>query len=744
MSTRLRKGVILFLVISISFVFYQNFDFETFTSSASKAPPNLIVILLDDAGYEELMDPQITPRINEFRKEATFFPYFYTTPMCSPTRVSMLSGRNAADYSILWVCDSDAIFGIPNKDATIPTSLKSRGYHTAALGKWHASINSNNFYNAEKKIRISDVFPMAKEYDIESKFDFHMRTVSVMADGYFDPVLQFPNYVEKKYRENNVREHSEVLLASEVIKYLRGKSQEPSKKPFFMQYWLNAPHDPFQPDPAMIPDSEGEFKRSYLRYIEGDARVAGLARDEWAKANRVKLYRYLLKTADRQIGRVLDFINSSDEYLKNTVILITTDNGGTRLTRVGDSPWGNKDHLGRDMRGFKTDLYEGGIRQPLFVKIPGQRSTTVNNSMLHVMDIFPTLLDLSNSGSNANERGQLQGESFANVLRDPRITKARKAPLYWAFKAQNEGILKTDGFDIVNFVVRDGKWKFISAPYTPEEGSFGTKGCDPCLFEFANGHSNEHWSKNLAEKNPDLVKKYQELYVRWFLQATQIPLSVDTQSSAVRTTERTIAGLGTRMPQERVFDFEFPEGRQDQYVRFQNSLKFDINRLDFTVSATIFPKNLNKLPQVIAHRPGSWILQVNGARQLEVVFFSRDGKTYKVTSDQKMTENRYYNIAFNIHSFKKLESVVKIFATRYPNEGTAGGKFERLKVPAGKEKIPRGLMSNSNSIFVGAKPESNLNSFNGSILNIRMYHSPLRPEHITFGMRKWDFDSKSP
>ena len=289
---------------------------------ASTTPPNILFILLDDAGQGDWTNEALMPHVNELRQQSTLFPYFYVTSMCTPTRMSFLSGRYPVDYSIFWVCGSNAIYGIPNSDDTIPQSLARRGYTTATLGKWHSGQSIASTAN------LPSVF---QEYGIENKFQYYVQGPGVVQGGYFSPVM-LENGVEIKATDGSnpyQGKHLEDVTSDLTKDYILGLSRAATKKPFYIQYWLNAPHGPHEPALRMITDLA--FKSQYQKCVLGP--VASADRTEcanWRKQNKRKLYELLLAQADQDIAKILDLFKTEDPYLKNTVIFITSDNGGTQ------------------------------------------------------------------------------------------------------------------------------------------------------------------------------------------------------------------------------------------------------------------------------------------------------------------------------------------------------------------------------------------------------------------------------
>ena len=683
---------------------------QGFQQASSRGKPNILFIMLDDAGQGDWLDPSIAPNLAKFKEKATLYPQFYTSPMCGPTRISMLSGRSHADYSMLWVCGSNALYGIPNSDSTIPQSLEGFGYKTATLGKWHASGGATT-----ERIR---QFPTAKEYLPGEKFEYYLESQGVVGKGYWHPT------VDDNGRKKSFKGHQSDIISNQVISKLKDYRSS-QNKPFYLQYWLNAPHSPHHPHPRMFKNKKRQ--EEYLKHNSNRFSKDPVLRREakrYFKENKSMLYSKLLQQADENIGKVLNFIaTSKDPYIRNTVILITSDNGGTKDTRPTNEPYGNKDYRGRDLRGFKSQVFEGGIRQNLLVKMPGQNSGHTNNSVISVMDLFPTYIDLIGESVPSSVSKHFDGESFYSIMKSPREQFNRRKTLYWPFKTQNEHVSTTEGNDLMSWAIRKGRWKLIREPQD---------NCTPCLFDFVSGFNSERPQDDVKKKHPDLVKRLREDYLEWYLSTSQLALE-PVESTGVRIRDSKIPGFKKRGAQETVYDFDFTGKQKNPNVRLKNNIKFEVNRLDFTFSAKITIDKILPVSQVIAMRKGTWRFEVNPQGQLQVVTKSKDGRQKTVRTNIKIRAGLSYDVAFSIYSFKSLDSVVRIFCR---DHGDDIDNEERLFQVARAETWP-GLKTNDNTIYLGADPSSNHWSLKGLIEQPRLYHVPLRRSEIGYGMRWW-------
>ena len=341
------------------------------------------------------------------------------------------------------------------------------------------------------------------------------------------------------------------------------------------------------------------------------------------------------------------------------------------------------------------------------------------------MDLFPTYLHLAKSRPWVGEKEHFDGISFHKRLLPPYQTLHRTKPIFSTFKVQNEHVDVTTGNDSTNFAVRKGRWKLIR----DVQG-----GCTPCLFDFSTGYNDESMANNVAERQPELVKQLREEYLEWFLQTTRMKAKQVAKSAGVVSSAYTIKGFKANGPSEVVTDYTFGSSSAKKYVKLENNIKFDVNRLDFTFTARITPARL--VPgrwAVIAMRKGTWEFRLTPTGQLQVLVFDKNGNASYTTTGARLKAGVEYDIAFSIYSFKSLNSVVRIYA-RGAKEDVK--EPERLYQLARRESF-KGLRSNNNTIFLGADPSSTRVSFEGRLKAPRIYHSPLRRGEMGYGMRWW-------
>ena len=325
--------------------------------------PNIILIITDDQGYGDLGitgNPHVkTPVIDAFAKESVRFNNFYVSPVCAPTRASLMTGRYSLRTGIRDTYNGGAIMA--TNEITIAEMLKQADYTTGAFGKWHLGDNypfrpSDQGFD-ESLIHLSG--GMGQVGDITTFFKGNR--------SYFDPVLWHNN------KQEAFEGYCSDIFADQAIDFIE-KNQD---TPFFCYLAFNAPHTPLQ-----VPD------KYYQQYKDIDP-ASGFENDnrpfvkmsEKDKEAARKVYA-MVANIDENIGKLLnklDELNLED----NTLVIFMTDNGPQQIRYVSG------------MRGRKGSVYQGGVRVPFYMRYPAsfQGNKDIETMAAH-MDILPTLSQL--------------------------------------------------------------------------------------------------------------------------------------------------------------------------------------------------------------------------------------------------------------------------------------------------------------------------------------------------------------
>jgi len=286
--------------------------------------------------------PIDTPSIDRLAKEGMELHRFYTTPICSPTRAAMMTGRDpmrlGVAYAVILPWHN---IGIHPDEHFMPESFRAAGYQTAIVGKWHLGHAQQTYH------------PNQRGFE---HFYGHLHTEV----GYFPP---FSNQGGKDFQRNGVsiddQGYETFLLADEASRYIRERDQE---RPFFLYMPFIAPHTPL--------DAPDDLKAKYAN-LEDDRKPARSNNtDQTRKIAKLMLipsarpmYAAVVDAMDQAVGRVLATLDEQG-IADDTIVLFFSDNGGAAYAI------GGADNV--PLRGGKGETFEGGIRVVASMRWPGK------------------------------------------------------------------------------------------------------------------------------------------------------------------------------------------------------------------------------------------------------------------------------------------------------------------------------------------------------------------------------------
>lgn len=321
--------------------------------AATPARPNLLLIITDDHGYGDVSmyrrDGDVrTPHLDRLAAGGMLFTAMRSNcTVCSPARAAILSGRYPDRAGVPGVIRTAPDNSWGYFDPAIPTladHLRTAGYRTAAIGKWHLGLTSPNTPN-------------------ERGFEFFHGLLSDMIDSYTTHLRHGQNYLRRNQEVitgNGV--HATDLFTQWATTYLRERAT--AREPFFLYLAYNAPHFPIEP-PA-----------DWLAKVK--QRVPDMPEK---RALNVALVEHL----DDAVGRVLATLQETG-LEKNTLVVFTADNGGSLPHAQNNDPW----------RDGKTSHYDGGLRVPFAARLPGTIKPGSRSEYQGLtFDIFPTFIELA-------------------------------------------------------------------------------------------------------------------------------------------------------------------------------------------------------------------------------------------------------------------------------------------------------------------------------------------------------------
>ncbi|MBT3868223.1 MAG: sulfatase-like hydrolase/transferase, partial [Gammaproteobacteria bacterium] len=297
--------------------------------------PNVIVMVADDLGWNDVGyhggDIE-TPSLDRLAAEGIQLDRFYTTPICSPTRAALMTGRNPMRLGIAYgvILPWDNI-GVHPDERFLPEAFLDAGYQTAMVGKWHLGHAQQSYHPNERGFE---------------HFYGHLHTEV----GYYPP---FANKGGRDFQQNGVTINDDgyetFLLADEASRYIR--ERDPGK-PFFLYLPFLAPHTPLDAPKELqdkYKDINTDLAPARSQQTDGTRRMAKLMLRESARP----MYAAVVDAMDQSIGKVLDTLDD-EEITDNTIVLFMSDNGGAAYSIGGAD--------NAPLRGGKGEVFEGGIR----------------------------------------------------------------------------------------------------------------------------------------------------------------------------------------------------------------------------------------------------------------------------------------------------------------------------------------------------------------------------------------------
>ncbi|HYH57207.1 MAG TPA: sulfatase-like hydrolase/transferase [Anseongella sp.] len=437
---------------------------------AAEAPPNIIFILMDDMGYADLSafgnGPVKTPNIDRLAREGIKFTDFYVaSPICSPSRVALMTGQYPSRhrfYSYLDSREKNARRKMPDYldpgVATVAGTLKKAGYATAHFGKWHMGGGRD----------VGDA-PLPADYGFDESlvsFEGLGDRLLIRGDKLSEASARLGRGKVTWVEKHEMTGHY-VDRAIAFIKKHRGR-------PFYIDLWPNDVHDPHQPKP------------------EDREKFAGFANNRYRQDFYAVLYQL-----DRQVGRLLDTLDAMG-LARNTLVVLTSDNGPT------DWPFYYKEYFqppgsADPFRGRKWSLYEGGIRVPFLARWPGRIPAGAVDSVtvMHSTDLFPTFCRVA----GAKAPGGLDGQDMSGPLSGRH--RPREAPLFWEYG--REGVVLKPGnprFISPQLAVREKSWKLL----------VNADSTELALYDLSKDPAENH---NLAERHPEIAGRMAAEVLNW-------------------------------------------------------------------------------------------------------------------------------------------------------------------------------------------------------------------------------------
>ena len=448
---------------------------------AQKEKPNVIIFFADDFGYgstniygakETLIK---TPNINKLGEEGIKFNNAYTTgSVCTPTRYGLITGeyswRSSLKKGVVNQFDK-MLVSVDKK--TLPKYMKSLGYQTGAVGKWHLGLKDKHFKNL-----LGDIYPSPNDIG----FDYSFMVPNNLDDGHKIYVEnnkiyglrsdKLSPYGKSFYGKQYTGYDAPQRVTENVMNDITDKSVEwlnslKKDEPFFLYYASVAVHHPITPSPEMRGKSNAGAYGDFIQDI------------------------------DRCLGVLIDYLEKNN-LRENTLIIFASDNGGDIPNKKGlitPENFAVKKglNINGDLRGDKHTIWEGGFKIPFIVNHPGKiYGNTTSDVVVSTVDIYGFLADYIGSNKKLKKEDAPDSYSFADVLNNPK-SDYKRPPLVHRDAAGRKAI-RFDG------------WKYIEAKnQNPKRNADGE-----LLYHIKNDEAEKSNLLNSEDKIKEKAKEYLE------------------------------------------------------------------------------------------------------------------------------------------------------------------------------------------------------------------------------------------
>jgi len=431
------------LLSLLSFIFYLG------NHSFAKVQPNVVILLADDLGYQDVGcygGPVQTPAIDQLAEEGVRFTDFYSgCAVCSPSRATLLTGRHHIRTGVYsWIHDEGQNSHLLLRERTIAEILKDRGYSTAHIGKWHLGLPTKN---------------RSKPTPSHHGFDYWFTTWNNASPSHKNP----NNFIRNGEAVGPLEGYSCQLVADEAIDWL--DNHRHPKAPFFLNIWFHEPHAPIAA-PDKIVSTYGELK------------------------DKTAIYSGTIDNTDRAISRVVEKLKTMG-VRENTLIIYASDNGSYRDDRTGN------------LRGRKGSNWDGGIRVPGIFSWPEViRKNRAVKEPAGLVDVLPTLCGLLHL--EVPQDRAIDGSDLSPLLKGEINRFQRHQPMFWHLQKSRPMVAMRDGdFSLVaNPDYEISQSNMFQESWIPRVKNGGYK--DFQLFDL---NKDPGQTQNIASDNPELLKK---------------------------------------------------------------------------------------------------------------------------------------------------------------------------------------------------------------------------------------------
>lgn len=437
--------------------------------------PNIILILADDLGYNDLssyrkLNQTIsdkppttqTPHLDRLAARGIKFTNFYAgAAVCSPSRSALLTGRNATRVGIYNWIPNNSPMHLRDQEVTIAEMLKQDNYRTGHFGKWHLTSEGTD-----------------QPLPNDQGFDYSFYTYNNAQPSHYNPV----NFFRNGDAVGELEGYACQLVVDEALKWLDNSKKE--SEPFYINIWFNEPHEKIAAPPKLV--DRHYYRSDYYGAIEN---------------------------LDSAVGRVQKYLIDND-LDQNTMVIFTSDNGSQ--VAASNDPF----------RGEKCFNFEGGVRAPFIVSWPGKTPQgTTSDVTGSFTDVLPTIASLTDSNLPDN---QLDGVDLSEIFQGEEKALDRESPVFfYRYFHDPVSMLRQDEWVLLGFEapmpyqknynpVRQAKLK-----PEPEAPQWSMWGFQPLHMEYIENQEINHFElynivedpeqkNDIASRYPDKVMEMKE------------------------------------------------------------------------------------------------------------------------------------------------------------------------------------------------------------------------------------------
>jgi len=555
----IRGGFILLSMI------LPNLSMSNSNNLGSEKRPNIIIIFADDMGYSDVgcFGGEIeTPNLDVLAAGGVRFTQFYNTARCCPSRASLLTGlypHQAGMGMMVYRDYGDGYLGNLNDQCvTFGEVLKTAGYQTMFVGKWHAGHRPHSRPEVRGFDKFTGIYPHIDSY----------WKVLAACDIYRDKKLLIPageNPVNP-YRPDE-EFYTTDFFTDNALDYIN-QAQESSSQPFLLHLCYNVPHFPLETPDDLIQKYRGKYMKGWDKLreekLERMKKMGIVGKDQ--KLPRVKgfddvprngfdfkvttetpflpswdslseedkdeldfrraMYAGQIDRLDQNVGRIVEHLKKKN-ILDNTIILFFSDNGCSgelekfgmnwgKYTSKNYQEWKKKggwsisqgqcwaSYSNTPLRKYKKYVHEGGTASPFIAHWPDgiqQKGEICSQQVAHLIDIMPTLCDLA--GTNYPEKyNNRQIKQAPGISLLPYMQNIKKEPITRTIYWQHETCA----------AIRQGDWKLVTSDDRDES-----------KWELYNLAADRSETENLIGKNTDISRKLKQQWNQWAIESDVLP-----------------------------------------------------------------------------------------------------------------------------------------------------------------------------------------------------------------------------